>query len=1205
MKNKLLSIGSCLSGFGLCLFIMGYLIPVCADEPMPAWDKLKGSDFEKWKRLYGKKIDVDEWKEETTFSPRRRAASINANKRALSFFLFDIGPLALRVHSLDRSQAGHKKAIPLFPPALCDKNGLIVNALAVTQIQKGSPAKKYLQLGDFIIGIDGQTILSAQHTFLDVPWEYQNKLKRSLQIHTGELIDAAEGRGSVRLSILRIPPNKRKELLAKLGTTRNWTTLKTLNSNDGKISLSIPLVAKSPMVFRLKAIDLGNAEVDKSEKKRNKDKKGKKKKNKKDKENRGISYSANELALVSKDGRRIELHDLVERSKYLCDGIVELPVGEWTLTGELNSKSSVWSCHVETSYSKLPKNLQSYLMEVEFPIARLGSFGKTFDPNSPKVALYSKMIAYQLCQQQQEDGRWSPKGFGVDNIMTSFAVMGLLSTGDPKYHEAARRGVRFLSKCKTDGGAYVNGLSLMAMSEYMLRTKDKSFMPYLKRQVAHCRSLVFSDYTAGHGYEPGYSEKGWIGASSVIACGLALADKAGALSKSQQSVLDMMLVRAQQLGPDGKMPYGRFGKDFVYGKYLKCAPGPHGKGHAGSCKTGGMHVAALVRGGAPIFLKNGMNVYGHGPYGLADTGHAVEAIHLLFSSISTCNSSSKAHVENMTAFLWKFVLRRSIWGFVTLDHFRWAAGEKLCGTPFTPMGAYLILMNAHLKNLAITGDPRFQASRRQETPLVSARIISFYNHISESWAIVDALAHSALPPKFAELRKKLAMIQSGPGLNHRVIKLLQENVPTIVKEIQKSSWDPKIIEKGKIINMLLAIHLEADTVLLSTKPIPKPSRGSDLKEILIKRNISKKELDGLSPSELIALEKKSRKKIKRDIKAQNESIAAGEGKGKAEFLLSVTPMTTITKKGGVEFMEDRYICRSLFQYDKIHLEVSDKTAEILPTPLAGYLPKEFGRDGSIGTKATPTKFLTKKIQFQPKTNASVQVRMRYNFDGGIVDSHYDMPVPLICNSDFMTRLGTYTLRATLLRDGCRNHALLFRLDNGTVIDVEGCRVLGNGYVAGSYCEITLALHASWAYKLMGIRRIKESPLRISGMKLTKLSGPDPSSLIDDNDNSVIELEANSSMKFELQASKEGASLLRLQYEQLFKKHNIELLCEGWVGGRWKLISQGTGRMTYLPVIPSLTKYRITVNNAKKQPLLKISRLDLFKGSELIKIKKIF
>ena len=144
-----------------------------------------------------------------TVSPWRSYFKEDSKECAESWFI-SLGPLGLETLMHDRSWGVFKGQQQIFPMFLCDGNELIFNNFEVKKVKPGSPTEGKVFAGDHILAIDSQALLSAQNTYIGQ--EVDNRSKRGLEIHAGQLIDAAESRGYTTLSILRLSPAQKKRV---------------------------------------------------------------------------------------------------------------------------------------------------------------------------------------------------------------------------------------------------------------------------------------------------------------------------------------------------------------------------------------------------------------------------------------------------------------------------------------------------------------------------------------------------------------------------------------------------------------------------------------------------------------------------------------------------------------------------------------------------------------------------------------------------------------------------------------------------------------------------------------------------------------------------------------------------------------------------------------------------------------------------------
>ncbi|GAA5497034.1 hypothetical protein Rhal01_03222 [Rubritalea halochordaticola] len=115
-----------------------------------------------------------------------------------------LGPLGVRVRPYVPQHQNRPAFAANVPDCLRGQDGrLALTAAEVVTIAPGSPAEGQLQEGDLIIGIEGEMLKSGSKYRPD--WEFMHKDARELQLMLGEKLDQAQGRGDVRLTVMRYP----------------------------------------------------------------------------------------------------------------------------------------------------------------------------------------------------------------------------------------------------------------------------------------------------------------------------------------------------------------------------------------------------------------------------------------------------------------------------------------------------------------------------------------------------------------------------------------------------------------------------------------------------------------------------------------------------------------------------------------------------------------------------------------------------------------------------------------------------------------------------------------------------------------------------------------------------------------------------------------------------------------------------------------
>ena len=694
--------------FFLCVAFIGMTPFVCRAD----------FDLEHWKANRGQRKDLKKWQKENP-GPWRSYFDSSSEDCGRRWYI-NLGPLGVRTLMHDRTWGVFPASRAAFPEVLSDDEGLIWNAFEVLGVKKGSPAEGSLQEGDLILAIDGVKLRSAQHTYVGQPMD--NRTKRGLEIHAGQLIDRAEGRGEITLTVLRLPG---AGMNRKLNQGRNWRETARVKSK-GTLELSVPI--KGENIIRIRPA-------------------GK----------RGVKSEA--LTLLGKDGKKIPIEITQKRGagKLIGDPL-EIPAGEWMLEGSIKSNRA-FELIVETAeLPETPQSLVKHIKKINLKLDPIGSFGDRFDPDGEKARNYSDILAHRLAAQQEKDGSWHAGGYASRAFHSSMCGLALLSTGNPAYDDAIRRAAYYVgTHGDADKWSYSNGTWLIFLAEYYLRTGDEGILPAMRLQVRNLRRFVLSDYTAGHSYaKPGYGGGGWIGGGGVISCGLAVASHTPAMKEDDLALLDRMLARAQELAPHGRIQYGRGGKV----KSDDAAPG-----QGGSCATGPYFIASLVRGGAEQFTGNCIKRYSSEPFGSAENGHATQTLHFVWGCLSVANTSAEAHRAHMDAYLWKFTTLREFDGFINKNNYRteYHNGDGVIGEPYWRTAGYLLVMNAHKRNLAITGHPDYRSAIRP-MPLVYHRDRAAHNQVLRNWDLVEsALPRRESPAVIYRCGQSNQVIESRPG----------------------------------------------------------------------------------------------------------------------------------------------------------------------------------------------------------------------------------------------------------------------------------------------------------------------------------------------------------------------------------------------------------------------------------------------------------
>ena len=157
-----------------------------------------------------------------------------------------------------------------------------------------------------------------------------------------------------------------------------------------------------------------------------------------------------------------------------------------------------------------------------------------------------------LARQQQDDGSWPRfEGYTGRHYDTAWAGLALMATGDAKYDDAIRRGAEYVAfRAASDEWSIPSACALLFLSEYWLRYHDDRVVPAIRVWADRIvREYVQGDYTAGHGFNPGYRGTGISIGASHVALALAVANRTPV--HIDGDLIDAMLEQVQMIAPGG------------------------------------------------------------------------------------------------------------------------------------------------------------------------------------------------------------------------------------------------------------------------------------------------------------------------------------------------------------------------------------------------------------------------------------------------------------------------------------------------------------------------------------------------------------------------------------------------------------------------------------------------------------------------------
>lgn len=862
--------------------------------------------LEQWKKQYGQRLNLAQWMKRDPF-PWQTYFDGN-NPICEQNWFFELGPLGVRAAWRDVDRLNDQAWKAAFPKALSDNGLPLANAIEVLEVASGGPADGRLQKGDLIVAIDGQPIRSSQYTFFDR--ELAMKNARMLEIHAGQLIDAAEGRGRIQLKVLRnagalpetavdvpaaadaarsgeikveVAGSKAVSLVAEFtGKDNSWCWVNwlapRLEGPAGTLDLSkIPPVSSGsgcgparygtdcvgqPVQIKGQKIPVVGAHANsvvtwivpdgytvlhvaahtphnaalRCQVKTHAAKPLEQwlpiaeKQTARPGEQLALPLDAklpengvlclaatgparfDGIRLTNAAGRTLAPADLKTvfntYGPWPTDGRMagpfqfefRLPPGTWTLSGSVRAEHPVAvKCGVFPPLA-LPSTAASGTRDIAFDIPRLGSFGGRYDPDNEKLKNYSAMLAARLAAQQSPDGSWEwvPGSYAEPAFHSSMAALGLMATGDPAYDDNVRRAAHWMASFdyslghggRSGGWCYPQGVRLLFLSEYYLRTGDQTVVPAIQAMVDMIqRTCLTVDHVAGHKmWTPGYGGGGWIGATGPIALGLAAAHRTPA--KVDPRELAGVLNAIQELGlVYGGIPYSRGGPPCRVPLPAKSLPLSKGW----SSGTGAAVIATLMGGGGREFAQCSRQRFGQPPWGDEDGGHATHTLTYLWSSFASAVVGPEARRGNMEAFLWRLTLLRDYAGFINnnTNGCEYYGAESVLGKPYMSTGGVLLVLNAHKKNLFMTGWEKYRTPAC-DMPLTQPMDRRFRQATLNNWNIVEAaLPHQGPASLAAGLGKLRAMPENAPGMGDRLFEFLRKDAPRAAADLLATPGMPE------------------------------------------------------------------------------------------------------------------------------------------------------------------------------------------------------------------------------------------------------------------------------------------------------------------------------------------------------------------------------------------------------------------------------
>ena len=757
-------------------------------------------DFDAWKTQYGGSLSPVSFYSTRPGSWGDYFGSTNTDCAIAT--AFHLGPLGVNIRPYDQALATDAFN-SVQPGYMRDSGGLIANSLGVKAVVEDGPSDGQVYPDDVIVEMEGQPIKTA--TSVSFPFTVLSQSSRGLEIHAGQLVDAAEGRGKISLKVVRAALTAASGSLTGAATSSEMTVDVTgkdyvrlvVTGGSGTLTNWLyPRLEGSGMTALYLNAQTVNQSCGFSSRKTGAD---------------AASATVYDGATVVTNVIGTKHNSMVEYAVPAGYTTLKFKVQTTTAGAAINWKAQTRLNTVATTpYSPrkyaadglalLPPELASYMEDVEYDIPQIGSFGSVYDPTSDKVVNFGKIMAYRLALDQNADGSWpNSGGYAGLGMNTAMAGLGLLSTGDPQYDDNIRRAAYYCATYGTDW-SYGRGVKLMLLSEYYLRTKDTGILPALQTAVDEVWARMLPNGVWGHGSNPGYGGGAYLGGTGPCSAGLAIAKRTPVYV--DQTKFNQMLDEIQMLAGHngGRLPYGR-------GSFSGSFPTEPSVGQGGSCANGGSVLAMKICGGPQYITELYRKKYGAGTYGSADGGHASEALTFIMGSLACAIFGDEAHRNNMNTYLWRLTLKRDFSGWINMNTNRleYHGGDGGChGGASFDTGAYLVLMNEHKHNMAITGKPEYMAQTFQDVPPTTTGDKRLYIHILSNWEMVSAALGTKMPPQLLPKLATLRSMTTGTDMASRLLAFLEAESPAAAQAVNAISGLTSP-EKQYYVEMLLGI----------------------------------------------------------------------------------------------------------------------------------------------------------------------------------------------------------------------------------------------------------------------------------------------------------------------------------------------------------------------------------------------------------------
>ncbi|NQZ60470.1 MAG: hypothetical protein HRT88_23735, partial [Lentisphaeraceae bacterium] len=126
------------------------------------------------------------------------------------------------------------------------------------------------------------------------------------------------------------------------------------------------------------------------------------------------------------------------------------------------------------------------------------------------------------------------------------------------------------------------------------------------------------------------------------------------------------------------------------------------------------------------------------------------------------------------------------------------------GKPWWSTGGYLIMLNAHKRNLAMTGQKKYMSSSQQDLPHVHIADLKVYNRVLREWCTVEAALGKRTPRSVSEVIKKLTTLQRTANYGNDIVSIIKTNAVKSARDIARLQLKDKQL-KNYCMEILLGV----------------------------------------------------------------------------------------------------------------------------------------------------------------------------------------------------------------------------------------------------------------------------------------------------------------------------------------------------------------------------------------------------------------